>query len=505
MHPQGKRTHIKVSLGTSDNHTALQLSQSLAYIGHQLTNKSLGYGMRYDEIRKLLKAHFKKLMADRKQPIAANGRLSTFDINVLQSSIEAAEAPEVFNLPNENGETPLARFIAHYGLSVSPGTQPYQTLETEFLRAYRAYCGQVLEHDRSLDDYELFSPTDLPVPTIKTIEASSNGLPLEGLFETYVKERMRGGNWNKRSEIQYRSNFVLLCDLLGKDKDSASITIQDARLVKEMLQRIPTRMRLRPETRNLSIKEAAALPNIERMNIQTINKHLISYKGLFEWAAENGYASSNVFEGMVIKKGRKKDKDVARIAYTRDQIEFMVQAVLENKHGLIKKDFHKWGSLIGIYTGARLNEIAQLQLDDIRKVDGIWCFDINEDAEGSTLKTEASKRLVPIHSKLLELGLIEYVEELRQAGKQRLLHELTNTRNRGYGRNLGRWFNEMFLKKIGLKEKRLVFHSLRHSIVTHLLQVGVEEPKAQSIVGHKRTVRTARRIQYRRIQYFSKR
>lgn len=43
IHPCGKRTHIKVSLRTSDNYTALQVSQSLTYIGQHLTHKAVGY------------------------------------------------------------------------------------------------------------------------------------------------------------------------------------------------------------------------------------------------------------------------------------------------------------------------------------------------------------------------------------------------------------------------------------------------------------------------------
>ena len=57
----------------------------------------------------------------------------------------------------------------------------------------------------------------------------------------------------------------------------------------------------------------------------------------------------------------------------------------------------------------------------------------------------------------------------------------------GYGRTLGRWFNESFLVKLGLKTPSLVFHSFRHTMVTRLGQADVTQPVYQSIIGHARS------------------
>jgi len=55
----------------------------------------------------------------------------------------------------------------------------------------------------------------------------------------------------------------------------------------------------------------------------------------------------------------------------------------------------------------------------------------------------------------------------------------------GYGRNVGRNFGE-YLKQIGVYEfQSKVFHSLRHSFITNLLQNGVREEVVNGIDGHK--------------------
>ena len=49
----------------------------------------------------------------------------------------------------------------------------------------------------------------------------------------------------------------------------------------------------------------------------------------------------------------------------------------------------------------RLNEICELEVGDVKEAGGIWYFDL------TASKTDAGVRLVPIHSKILEAGLLD--------------------------------------------------------------------------------------------------
>jgi integrase len=93
--------------------------------------------------------------------------------------------------------------------------------------------------------------------------------------------------------------------------------------------------------------------------------------------------------------------------------------------------------------------------------------------------------MVPVHSKLIELGLLEYVERTKQAGKLRLFPELTYDPKNKWGRQLSRWFNDRFLVQLGLKSSRLTFHSLRHTMVHRQLNANVEDAIVKAVVGHK--------------------
>ena len=60
-----------------------------------------------------------------------------------------------------------------------------------------------------------------------------------------------------------------------------------------------------------------------------------------------------------------------------------------------------WVPLIGLYTGMRLEEICQGYVSDIKEIDGVWCFDVNDDKPDKSVKTE-DRRLVPIHPFLVK-------------------------------------------------------------------------------------------------------
>ena len=158
----------------------------------------------------------------------------------------------------------------------------------------------------------------------------------------------------------------------------------------------------------------------------------------------------------------------------------------DNPAGLVKKDDHKWPALIGMFSGMRLNEVAQLQPDDVRLVDDVWCFDVNTTGDvNKSLKNQSSHRLVPVHDKLLSMGLIKFVQARQSQGATRLFPSLTYSKQNGYGRNTGRWFNDSFLPALGIgKGEGLMYHCLRHTVITQLAQKEAPETHLKALVGH---------------------
>jgi integrase len=206
---------------------------------------------------------------------------------------------------------------------------------------------------------------------------------------------------------------------------------------------------------------------------------------MFAWAKRNRFVAENHFDGMRVKQGKGRGK-IGRVSFDDAEVQLIVSELTENRSGLVRLPYQKWGPLIALYSGARLNEIAQVHLDDIRQEQGVWCLDLNDDDDTKTLKTDASRRLVPVHSRLIELGLLDHVQGLRQSGAQKLFPSFRYCSKNGWGRSLGRWFNETFLVKVGMKDKGVSFHVFRHTVITKLYHADVDEAVIQTLVGHER-------------------
>ncbi|ESQ14002.1 MAG: hypothetical protein N838_32780 [Thiohalocapsa sp. PB-PSB1] len=279
-----------------------------------------------------------------------------------------------------------------------------------------------------------------------------------------------------------RACLALLVEHFGQDRALATITRQSAAEMKKLVQALPVNRNTKRETRDLTLQEAIARPGLKKISAKTVNSYIDTFRRFWDWAERHGHSDVKLFNGMKVAKA--KHSDEGRTAYTPDQTGKLHAALTGKASGLVKKDDYKWGALLGLYTGARLREIAQLDVADIRQEGGIWYLDINGDGPNKSLKTPAAKRRVPVHSELIRLGFLDWVAAKPKG--QRLFLSFTYNAKEGYGRNLGRWFNTVFLPGLGMKERGLVFHSLRHTMVTRLAQAGVSEPLFQEIVGHER-------------------
>lgn len=445
--------------------------------------------MRFDEVRASLAHWFQSQLQAYRERIAEHGRLGPEAVETLRSGYNFAELAlkhgnDLYNgVPGtKSDEEMIVGYAERHGHSLRPGTTAYGMFRTEFHRGYRDYCKAVLELDNS---FEQFDFTDKPQPQVAPIDPLVPKVPLSEIIAKFIDEEIRAERWVERSESQKRQYLDLLQEILGADHDVAKIRPLDAQQVKNVLLKYPKNRNKKADTKDLSIADLMALEDIDTLTIRTVNTYLQAYGSLFAWAKRNGYVAENVFDGVTIKEN-KRSGEAGRDAYSADQLKAILHELETNERGLINKEYQKWGPLIAIYTGARLNEISQLQLGDIRQQDDIWCFDFNDEGEDKKLKTTSSRRLVPVHSRLLELGLLEYVDQLRVQKKPRFLYELTYNAKEGYGRNLGRWVNEKFLTALDFKSKELVFHSFRHTMVTRLMQAGAEESVVKAIVGHAR-------------------
>lgn len=142
-----------------------------------------------------------------------------------------------------------------------------------------------------------------------------------------------------------------------------------------------------------------------------------------------------------------------------------------------------WGPILGLYSGARVNELAQLFVDDIETVDGVPGFHINNRHPKQKLKNKASRRFVPLAQPVLNAGFLTFVDEVKAAGHPRLFPHLPCPGDLGYGRQLSKQFRA-YLLAIGVDDEGMGFHAFRHSFITGLDRAGISERQISRLTGH---------------------
>jgi integrase len=232
------------------------------------------------------------------------------------------------------------------------------------------------------------------------------------------------------------------------------------------------------DTNSVSAETAISFKNkliADGNSVPRINKHIGYLKDLFAYAIDHKlYTSANPFENLTISKTNKVKQDVQHYEQFDEND---LRAIFEDPRYLthLNKPGYRWLPFLGLYTGARLGDLAGLKLTNIKDVDGVKCFIIEKG------KNSNSIRKVPIHKKILESGFMDYVNSLPEGTAQVFPH-LKESIN-GYGKNVTRRFG-VYLDMIGITDKKKSFHSFRSTFINALTDENVHPAVIMGIVGH---------------------
>ncbi|MBI9077452.1 MAG: site-specific integrase [Desulfatibacillum sp.] len=323
-----------------------------------------------------------------------------------------------------------------------------------------------------------------PKPAPKPSKRKTDGVPLSEVIEQYIKEQTEGGEWTDKTEQERRGAYGTFQEFLGKDVGIKTIDREKILEFRNALIKLPPNRKKAVPYKSMSMKQILSmnLPEEKRMSPATANDILSCIQALFKYA----YLEERVDKdptGRIKVPDKRPDRD-KRHPFSEEDLKALFNAP-RYREDSFKHSYQYWCPILGLFTGARVNEIAQLHLDDFRLVDDVWCMDINRSTKDKRLKNPSSARIVPLHPFLVkDLDLIRYVETLKAKGHKRLFQELTKQRD-GHGRPVSTWFNNDFRLSNGItKDSKKTFHSFRHTFITALKHAGVPELIANELDGH---------------------
>ena len=260
--------------------------------------------------------------------------------------------------------------------------------------------------------------------------------------------------------------------------------------------KLPPSRRKNPKYREMSIVEVMKLKGVKPQSRINVNKFLTRLTTFMNFGVSQGYIKENYILGMKIPipktEGRKKrepfsPEDLVKILSPKTYLDYTIdfgKTTKSRKPNVVKyQNSFYWAFLIGIFSGMRTNETAQLRIEDIIKKENVWMISIDE-TEGKSVKTTSSIRKVPVHPTLISLGFIDYVKIIKSKGVDRVFPELTKQRD-GYSTKISQHYNEKFLPSIGVWKRQVkVLYSTRHTFINRCYNKGVDRDIIKSIVGH---------------------
>lgn len=323
------------------------------------------------------------------------------------------------------------------------------------LRAYR-------EQERALFE------ANIPIPPPKVGKPCT----LEDGITAFLKHK---GDLAKGSLTTYTYRLNMLASLVGgKAKMLHDITEEDCIDAAESYRDQAPHASQRGEG-----KEGTGI-----VSASTVKDMLTLWQSFFDWAIRTKrYTGPNPIKD--IPRPSKSNEARGAESFKTSELGLIFQPQL---FAAMKRPHQYWGPLLGLFTGARSNELSQLRLIDFVEEDGTRCINITHDPEGGTrTKNADSKRTLPLHPTLWAIGLQDYLDDLKEIGATRLFPNLPADKHGKREKYLSRDFNENLLEQVGLRKARVkVFHSFRDTVATKLATGKINPAHIADWLGHAR-------------------
>ncbi len=315
---------------------------------------------------------------------------------------------------------------------------------------------------------------------------------ISSAMEEFINNKKLNWKPNGDSERIYRKDiFPIFIDLNG-DLKTGNLTKEHIVVFKNMILKLPVNRNKILPYRNLTLAELITLdiPQEHQIKNRTKSKYLEGFSSFLSWMYRNGYSIDGLTEPLknLIKAGNPAYSD--RNEYTSEDLRKLFNS-MQYLNGGHREAYQFWVPLIGLFTGARENEICQLYLNDIyREPDtNILVFDFNENGDKTTLKSvkrSCHARLVPVHPQLIKLGLESYLLQLSEAKEERVFPDLSFRNKHKFADKFQRWFNRTYTNEgnCNITTEKTSFHSLRHTVINYLKhKAGIDENSMAPLIG----------------------
>lgn len=464
---------------------------------------------------------FRKLpQPDQERQLGPGGQLlvDQSELDLKRAAFRAGLAGALTRHRDEDGslaEKHVEDVFRRAGFDTSPFTDAFELATRRMIRAHRDVLLAVEQRDQhgwrpDLDDdpaaplLASLAPVSTPhvtgdAPVRPGNDEKSDETTISEALTAWAAEARKLGDITEGRITEYETAGALFVGWLEKDPPLTEVSPAMAGRFREDLVSYPVNASKSPAFRGLSIRDrvekARSSSGVKTLSVTTIKgNYLDPLRGLFDWARSTGRVGSNPFSGVTVARGKSSAQRAERGEFTADQLGTLFAAPVFTgaegdsgvplyRSGVVRvSDWRYWLPLLALFTGARLNELAGLRASDFDEEEGVSFFHVRP-SEERRLKTAASKRIVPVHAVLIDLGFLEVIEQVRASGGDRIFPDLKPGPRGHLSHTPSKFFGRLIDRVLG-EDANVVFHSFRHTFITAMRAAGVAKELRTALVGH---------------------
>ena len=488
------RTTIKKTLGTKDVGEAKRLCGAMAAETERLFNSAkAGVDLTLAEAEQWARVWQVSEEAKAKEHWLAQGPMDDDDREALSNVLDdrATELDErLLSHRWDAAVVAAARaLLLQHGLALSEGTQGYHRLCHAVTKA--AIRIETAKINWNKGDWTstaadaqhvVVAPSLSPLVTTapRTTRRRSDGSADATLNEVLTRWA-RESKPRPKTLHEWKMSVRRFNEVVGVEKAARDVTKQDAVAFKDAMLAMPRVLTAAQRKKGVQaiLKETEGDLKIVRVAPTTVAKHFAALNSLMAYAKRNGLAEGNPFEG--VKPSDPNADREKRLPFSADDLRAIFSSPLYSE--ATSRDAKFWLPLLCLYTGARLDELGQLLVADVRIEDGVTYLDLNTIGEGKHIKNKGSRRKVPVHPELVRVGFLRYVSGLKKRGERQVFPELAPDNRGVWTGALSKWLNR-YLDGIGINDPRKVIHSFRHTFKDACRKARIAESVHDALTGH---------------------
>lgn len=293
---------------------------------------------------------------------------------------------------------------------------------------------------------------------------------LSDLWDAYKKNKESKNDWRSTTAQKYVDGFSVVIDIMG-DVDVCNCNSQFAEDLIAKIQCYPKNKNKLAQFKDVPFDiKMSTMPGFQKFSTEHINFHIGMMSGLFKYALldpKRWKVDMNPFLRQQVNDSQTDQPKEKRKSFKKEVIEEILTELSWVRRRVEPAKF--WVVLICLYSGMRINEPCQMRVEDIKRIDGVWIFEICHKPWINQMTKNGKSRKVPIHRTLIELGFLDYVKEMQKQKKDRLFPQLKEYEGKYYHK-IDKWFNITVLKAHLKKGKDYSFHSTKHTFINWFKQ-----------------------------------